>query len=462
MPANEEPNLITPDGLHYECTGCGKCCSGWSVPLTEEDYQRIVAIDWESLDANLRNKSLFRPLTAGQKLNTPYTHAINATAEGQCPFLKNNLCFIHSQFGAKTKPAMCQLFPYSFNETPSGIYTSVSFVSRGAIFNAGKALSDQREYLLSKYKDFRNLFVDYLPNWSQIKLSANIPLSWEDYLKIENHLILFLQDKNKRLEDRFVAGCEYLDSLLTERKSALGGESKSGSKGRQSSSTNHEERGQGDMRGTARAPNDSPVGTSGSEGRQGLNRLDQITLVWLYKTYFPGKGDRPQGYGNLTFDMAGILKELIASFFASRTPSAKPNQENAGPYYDSSNFSYCFAQQLLNLPWPDDDMESNDIIYRFFYSHIFGKHYFGAGLGQLSLITGFHHLAILSALIKLHARKLAIGHFNSKVDKMDVVQTIVQLEKSLGELKISGFGAAILEILLASPGRVARIMHFTQ
>src|ERR1700686_5358715 len=76
MPDDNQPNLITPDGLHYECTGCGKCCSGWSVPMTEQDYQRIVAIDWGSLDPALKDKKLFRPLTAQQKLNTPYTHAI--------------------------------------------------------------------------------------------------------------------------------------------------------------------------------------------------------------------------------------------------------------------------------------------------------------------------------------------------------------------------------------------------
>ena len=426
MPAENEPNLITPDGLHYECTGCGKCCSGWSVPMTEEDYQRIVAIDWGSLDPDLKDKKLFRPLTAQQKQNTPYTHAINATAEGQCPFLKNNLCFIHSQFDAKTKPSMCQLFPYSFNETPSGVYTSVSFVSRGAIFNAGKALSDQKEYLLSKYKDFKNLFVDYLPNWSQIKLSANIPLTWEEYLSIENRLIMRLQDKSKSLENRFIDGCNYLDTLLTER-----------SPFKQNKST--------------------PI----TNNTQSLNALDKIILVWLYKTYFPGQGNRPQGYGNLTFSLPGIFIEALRSLFAGKEIIAKPNHDNSGPYYDSGNFSYNFACQLISLPWPEDDLESNDIIYRFFYSHIFGKHYFGAGLGQLSLITGFHHLAILLALIKLHARKLAAGHFDSKVSQMDIVQTIVQLEKSLGELKFTGYGAAILELLLASPARMSRILHFT-
>ena len=83
-----------------------------------------------------------------------------------------------------------------------------------------------------------------------------------------------------------------------------------------------------------------------------------------------------------------------------------------------------------------------------------------AGLGQLSLITGFHHLAVLLALIKLHARKLAAGHFNSQINKMDIEQTIVQLEKSFGELKITASGAAILETLLASPARIARILRF--
>ncbi len=158
MSAEDQPELNTPEGLHYECTGCGKCCSGWSVPLTEEDYKRIVDIDWGSLSADLKDKKLFRPLPPALKKGTPYSYAIIATAEGQCPFLKNNLCFIHSQFGSQTKPAMCQLFPYSFNETPSGVYASVSFVSRGAIFNAGKALSEQKEYLQTKFKEFKRLF----------------------------------------------------------------------------------------------------------------------------------------------------------------------------------------------------------------------------------------------------------------------------------------------------------------
>ena len=59
-------------------------------------------------------------------------------------------------------------------------------------------------------------------------------------------------------------------------------------------------------------------------------------------------------------------------FFDGQT-NAQPNENKIGPYYDSGNFSYSFASQLLTLPWPDTDDEINDIFYRFFYSHIFGK-----------------------------------------------------------------------------------------
>lgn len=475
MPAGNElsenqPELITPEGLNYECTGCGKCCSGWSVPLTEEDYQRLSAIDWGSVNPDFRNKKLFRPLKAQQKVNTPYAYAINANADGQCPFLKNNLCFIHGQFGPKVKPAMCQLFPYSFNETESGVYASVSFVSRGAIFNAGKALSEQKEYLQTKYKEFKYLFRDNRANWSQIKLSTNVPLTWQNYLEIEDNLLLRFKDKSKSLEDRFINGCAYLNSLLSER---IGGEAELNSQDRK---------------------NETVAVNQDNTGRivQSLNTIDRFVLTFLYKTYFPAQRNRPQGYGNLIVGSITVLGEALRFFLTENLSfAASVFKKLASPlnqsvsatvapadhslrnevtgiaqqsklYYASGGFSCDLASQLTNLPWPDNDLEINDMIYRFFYSHVFGKHYFGAGLGQLSLIAGFHHLAILLALIKLHARTLAVRHFDSKVTQMDIVETIVQLEKSLGELKITGFGAAILELLLASPARIARILQFAR
>ncbi len=192
--------LNIPEGINYECTGCGKCCSGWSVPLTQEDYDRIAPIDWGALSPEFKDKKLFRTLQSSEKLHTPYSHAINPEPDGHCPFLKNNLCFIHSQFGATIKPAICQLFPYSFNETPSGVFATVSFISRGAILNAGRSLLAQKEYLESKYAEFQKLFPDHHPNWSSIKLSSNIALSWSEFLKIEKELLHLMKNTDQIIE----------------------------------------------------------------------------------------------------------------------------------------------------------------------------------------------------------------------------------------------------------------------
>jgi len=404
--------LIIPEGINYECTGCGKCCSGWSVPLTQEDYERIAAIDWGKLDPNLKDKDLFRALKPNEKLNTPYTHAIKAEPSGQCPFLKNNLCFIHSQFGPETKPAICQLFPYCFNETPDGIYSTVSFISRGVIFNAGRSLIEQKEYLKTKFGQFQKLFPNHHPNWSQIKLSSNVPLSWEQYLEIEKTLLTLIQDTSKSLLARFLAGSQYLSTVLDENITG---------RPRTEQQTNVN-LGQGqDVHSPAR--------------RSTLNPWDKVLFSTLYKIYFPRQNKAGKSWGQLHLGLSSFIK---AGWSDSETDK--------------------LIAQAANLPWPENDAAISDLIYRFFYSRVFGKLYFGAGFGQLSLIAGFNHLALALGLLRLKAGSIAMARSSSIITLDDVVATIVQLEKSLGELKISPYGAAILELLLASQGRIRRFL----
>src|SRR5271167_3054776 len=37
-----DDRLIIPEGINFECTGCGNCCHQWPVPSTAEDRQRII------------------------------------------------------------------------------------------------------------------------------------------------------------------------------------------------------------------------------------------------------------------------------------------------------------------------------------------------------------------------------------------------------------------------------------
>ena len=42
---NEEQMILhIPEGINFECSGCGNCCFSWPVPLTPADVRRIEEI----------------------------------------------------------------------------------------------------------------------------------------------------------------------------------------------------------------------------------------------------------------------------------------------------------------------------------------------------------------------------------------------------------------------------------
>jgi len=401
--------LHIPDGINYECTGCGKCCGGWAVPMTPVDYERISATNWgEKLD-KFAGQALFRALKPYEAAGTPYDHAIREGGDGHCPFLVDNLCFIHSQFGSEAKPSICQLFPYCFNETPSGIYATVSFVSMGVVHNSGKALTEQRQYLSDKLAEFRKLYPDHHPNWGKLELMGGQALTWDEYLAIEKQLLEYLQARSAAFEQRLLKGSAYLHSLASRKN----GSDTSGS---------------GESAATTMVTK--------------LRPLDKHLLVALHKIYFPvrilgrGEGDfSPWRFAyQLTFQ--GIIPGLHISL---------------------PGHSYTF-EQLAQVPWPAQDKDIEDLLYRYFYSRIFAKLYFAAGFGQLSLIAGYHHLILLYALLKLQARALALSRGASVVSYVDVVAAVRQLEKRLGETAVGAYAAAIYELLMFSHLRALRIL----
>lgn len=394
--------LHLPEEINYECTGCGKCCGGWSVPMTQDDYERISAVDWSQYDSNYKMQDLFRELKPYEMQGSPYGYAIKEGGDGHCPFLKDNLCFIHSKHGSTFKPSICQLFPYCFNETPSGIYATVSFVSMGVVNNSGKPLTEQRAYLESKLREFKTLYPDHHPNWSNLKLAVDKPLGWDEYLKLEEKMLQIWGQREKSLDDRFI---EISDMLVTVFK-------------------------------------DGPINPPANPGP--MKALDKHLLVALYKIYFPHKtlsrGERDFNAARFSYQVAfeGIFPGLHL-----RAPSKSYKLED-----------------LAKIDFPQDrDVE--DLIYRYFRSRIFAKLYFGAGFGQLSLITGYHHLLLLYVLLKANSKVVALERGAGSPSYLDVVVAVRTLEKRLGETSLGGYAAAILELLAFSPGRMRRILAHT-
>lgn len=408
--AEVSEELHIPQGINYECTGCGKCCGGWSVPLTSADYERISKVDWGSHLRKFEDMSLYRELKEDEAAGSPYSHAIKVGDDGHCPFLVDNLCFIHSKKDGPFKPSICQLFPYCFNETPSGVFATVSFVSMGVVHNSGRPLMEQRDYLGGKLREFRTMYPDHHPNWSDLKLATGIAMTWEQYLEHEKHLISALQEKELSLEDRFIKASRYLKSAMPSSAASP-------------------------------VPDAAPKEATGVGS---LNAIDKHLIAALHRTYFPVV---PTGKGDHNFSVPQFVQQLLLSPIMPvqklRTPTGKHSLD-----------------QLLKVAYPERDPEIEDLLYRFFFSRVFGKLYFGAGFGQLSLITGFNHLALVLAVIKLNARALALSRGVMTASYVDVVASVRGAEKRLGETFLGGYAAAVFELLMVSGTRVERILRF--
>jgi Fe-S-cluster containining protein len=434
MSTQTTQTLHLPEGINYECDGCGKCCSGWAVPMTEADYKRISPIDWGELLPKVKGRKLFRPLRPHEKKNTPYSNAIVEYDDGFCPFLVNNLCFIHGQRGSKFKPAMCQQFPYSFNETPSGIYATVSFVSMAVCHNTGKSLIEQRPYMEEKLGDFQNLYPDVHPNWSKLELTGGKPITWDKYLEVENEMIARLQQKDTPLDERFKLVSRY----LIEQTKAL---SPTGSGSGDASAANAN----ADANTSTNANSNSNLESASASTNatvQKLKPMDNHLLLAMHSTYFPTRILRPS---ENEFQVNRFLTQIALRGLGTPLRITVPAN------------SYTL-DELSTIAWAKDEPEVDDLLYRYFFSRIFGKLYFGAGFGQLTVITGFHHLALVYALVKLQCKALAKSRGAGRVNYLDAIAAIRQLEKRLGEATLSGYAAAMFELLMFSPNRIERVL----
>jgi len=417
----EMTELHIPEGIHYECTGCGNCCLAWPVPVTAEDQERIAGLhvlhaasrSSASLIASgasdlslepirqLSSGELFRPLRSAELKLKGFTHTLEKRADGRCEFLtEDNRCWLHLNYGPESKPAMCQLFPYTFTETPSGVYASVSFASTGALMNSGRALCEQRDVLSEHWQLFTRLFPELRLDWSQIQLVDGHHLSWDAYLELEKELFSLVRSPVlRRVDKRLMAGSRYLIGQLPR-------------------GTNLE-----------RLPK--------MEARPKM--VDQLLLKHLLALYLP---DDVFAQGLRELDVQSLLKELVA-------PPDAVHVECSG-----QKFGF---QQLRDFQLGDLEAASEDLLARFIYCRIFAKLYFGAGLANLSLIAGLHHLILLIVLIRLRIKIIALSQGLKTLDFLAVAEVLRALERRLSQTVFSKESTAILEVLLISPERLERL-----
>lgn len=413
--------LIIPEGVRYNCQGCGRCCAGWAVGLTDEDYDRVKDVDWGSMHPLLEGKELFvhRQKEFEEGLSM-YPHFTKARPDGTCPFLIDSLCFIHSKFGEPTKPGMCKLFPYTFVPTPSGIFVGLVYNSMASVRNMGDLLSNQRPMLEETWKlvvdqeraqgrasrlessvaasikasDLKNIQYN-------VNLVPDLPLTWDEYMHIDARLIRLVQEeKFDNVFKVFVTASEILLEALKIKN----------------------------------ANRDMAELAAFDEGGQAFDRF---------------KAEPPTVFENLLFNLLCFrnfewpaLRKQYATLWAAtnKSPLTEPKVLKGGLRSVFSGKLEVPDLGVVNLdkvrrykikPLSSD---INEFFKRYLYLKIFSKTFCGPSMSGLSMVAGYNNLAanFLSALCYAKARAMARSDDSIKI--ADLYEAYFLLDKEVVQL----------------------------
>lgn len=393
--------LHIPEGINFDCTGCGNCCFSWPVPLTDDDVNRISSLP--PGDQKFEPAHIIKTGVPASVAQYAFGAALGKRKDGRCQYLSpDNRCEIHAQFGIQAKPSMCQLFPYTFTKTPAGVFASASFASTGVLYNQGRPLSDQREHLQNTFELFTRLYPNLAPDWSNLQMVDGQPLSFDQYLALESEYLQALLPQAPERADKILVALSKKTAGLISNK-----------------------------RDFDRIP--------GVDIKPRV--IDSLLLKSLMETYFP----------------ADVYKENICdvdSASLARSFVMPPDKVMLDFRSKQIGFSQLTQYSLGAL-----NDESESLLRRFAYLKVFSKLYFSAGFAGLSLLAGLNHLATITALVRIILKLQNIDARKSgrEISFEETAECVRTLERRLTVANFSRQSKTILEVLLTAPERAERI-----
>lgn len=173
--------FIFDDQAHFTCTSCGKCCrSGFEIPLQAEKAESIRASEPY---LELAREGL-EPLhvMAGDYNFLAYDE------QGDCFFLKDNLCRLHQCGGVASKPVICQLYPLNLVKTPDGTFVSTLFSCPAVLAGNGEPLSRQGEALEELLSAHQGKVPHLPPIKEHVLVTGESTVTWPQYLELESRI----------------------------------------------------------------------------------------------------------------------------------------------------------------------------------------------------------------------------------------------------------------------------------
>lgn len=417
----EKKPLLAPPDLRYNCSSCGKCCGGWSIGLTDADWDKVKDVDWGSLHPDLAGLDLFvHREQAYKEGNSPYPHFTNPKPNGRCPFVVDNLCFIHSHLGADAKPGTCQIFPYSFIETPTAVYAGVAYSSWAATKNEGNLLTEQTEMLEEHWKYTIKHQLERLNEipgttaeqkesgknpFETVVLTGETTVPWKEYL--------FLDEK---LQECFRSGMNekrYFLKVVLEAEEIVLEAIRLAQAGESLEKLN-------DFKNEVAIPDTSP--------NSGIN--DSIIAMVYYlqlsfpairqhfpSLWFPAK----KSFDFKHFSTVAKRFQFLLTSGASAILFKKPTLPGVGTHDLTKALNY-----EINSFTP----EMSELFNRWVYMKIFAKTYFGPVAANYSVLCGFNSLVAKFLCAVLYTKSIAMEKNQKEIEINDIYEVFLRLERA--------------------------------
>jgi lysine-N-methylase len=182
---------------NWDCHTCGDCCHRFEGVITDEEKQRIEALDLAN-DPDVGPKPWFAPAGRGSK-----KWNLKHRPDGGCVFLtKANHCRLQERFGPEVKPFVCRLFPFILIPAGNHWRVGMRYSCPSAAANLGRPVVDVEKdlvHLSHMLEHYAGRSADSAP---PPPLQDGEQLTWPDLCRVAQVLVEIAQDRDDRLERR--------------------------------------------------------------------------------------------------------------------------------------------------------------------------------------------------------------------------------------------------------------------
>ncbi len=182
---------------NWDCHTCGDCCQRLEGVITDEEKNRIEALDFAN-DTEIAPKPWFAPADRRKK-----TWRLKHRSGGGCVFLtKQNHCRIQELHGPEVKPFACRLFPFLLIPAGNHWRVGMRFSCPSVAANLGRPVTDSQAELVR----FSTMLEHHVGRSADAApkpfLNARQRLEWNDVCRLAEVLVEIVQDRRFRLERR--------------------------------------------------------------------------------------------------------------------------------------------------------------------------------------------------------------------------------------------------------------------